>query len=69
MRVVSSDSLPTSGGRIPGIRAASIVLPVPGGPTINILCEPAAGDRDRPLDRLLPAHFAKIQMRRDCDAW
>jgi hypothetical protein len=29
-------------GRMPGKRAASIDLPVPGGPTISTLCAPAA---------------------------
>ena len=31
-----------SGGRIPGKRFASMVLPDPGGPIINTLCDPAA---------------------------
>ena len=42
MRVTSSASSGASGGRIPGKRRASIVLPVPGGPPSSRLWPPAA---------------------------
>src|SRR5580700_9778818 len=38
----SSASAGSSGGRIPGSRAASIDFPAPGGPTIKRLWPPAA---------------------------
>ena len=37
-----NSSVGVSGGRIDGSRAASIDLPAPGGPYINMLCPPAA---------------------------
>src|ERR1700689_4350401 len=37
MRVVSRDSVRLSGGRIPGIRWASMDFPVPGGPIISMV--------------------------------
>ncbi|MNS95357.1 hypothetical protein D3C72_1296130 [compost metagenome] len=40
--VMSSASLKLSGGRMPGNRLASIVLPDPGGPTNMMLWPPAA---------------------------
>lgn len=40
--VTSSASASVSGGKIVGSRRASIVLPLPGDPTIKILCPPAA---------------------------
>ena len=42
MRVTSSASSCSSGGRIPGRRRASIVFPVPGGPASRRLWPPAA---------------------------
>ena len=42
MRVVSIDSAAVSGGQIVGTRLASIVLPLPGGPSIRMLWLPAA---------------------------
>ena len=42
MRVISSDSPESGGGRMPGRRRASIVLPDPGGPVIRRLWRPAA---------------------------
>ena len=39
---VASDSASLIGGMMPGRRRASILLPVPGGPTNNRLCPPAA---------------------------
>ena len=42
MRVTSSASSRVRGGRIPPSRRASIVLPVPGGPTSSALWPPAA---------------------------
>lgn len=39
---VSSSSCAVSGGRMPGMRWASIDLPEPGGPVNNRLCPPAA---------------------------
>ncbi len=38
----SSASSVVIGGMIPAKRCASIVLPVPGGPTSSALCPPAA---------------------------
>jgi len=40
--VVSNASLSESGGRIPGSRFASMVLPDPGGPISSRLCPPDA---------------------------
>ena len=40
--VISIASAIVGGGRIPGSRRASIVLPAPGGPTMRRLCPPAA---------------------------
>ena len=42
IRVTSSAASSASGGRIPGSRRASIVLPVPGGPASSRLWPPAA---------------------------
>ena len=42
IRVASNASSNDIGGRIDGNRCASIVLPVPGGPTKSKLCPPAA---------------------------
>jgi len=42
MRVTSTASAVLSGGRIEGMRSASIVFPVPGGPLSITLCAPAA---------------------------
>ena len=42
MRLVSSASSQLIGGRIVGSRRASMVLPVPGGPTMKTLWPPAA---------------------------
>src|SRR5438094_4437884 len=39
--VVSSASSKVKGGRIEGMRLASMVLPEPGGPIIKMLCPPA----------------------------
>ena len=41
-RVMSRASAKSGGGRMPGTRRASIVLPAPGGPTMSRLCPPAA---------------------------
>ena len=41
MRVTSSASSGVRGGRMDGIRRASIVLPAPGDPTMSRLCPPA----------------------------
>ena len=41
-RCTSSASSKVSGGRMPGSRRASIVLPAPGGPMRSRLCPPAA---------------------------
>jgi len=40
--VVSSASFIVSGGRMLGTLLASMVFPLPGGPTRMILCPPAA---------------------------
>lgn len=37
MRVTSNDSSSVIGGRIPGSVRASMVLPEPGGPNINVV--------------------------------
>jgi hypothetical protein len=42
MVVASIASSNDNGGRMPGNRRASIVLPAPGGPIISRLCPPAA---------------------------
>ena len=42
IRVISSASSNDGGGKIPGSRLATIVLPAPGGPTMSRLCPPAA---------------------------
>ena len=42
MRVTSIASARLRGGRIEGMRCASIVLPVPGGPLSRLLWPPAA---------------------------
>src|SRR5262249_4640938 len=47
MRVASSAAEKSSGGRIPGRRRASSVLPRPGGPTKSRLCPPAAASARR----------------------
>ena len=62
MRVVSSDSSGVSGGRIVGIRLASMVLPLPGGPIISRLWWPAAAMVMRPLGRFLPADIGEVQI-------
>ena len=53
-RVTSRDSASASGGRRPGRRRASIVLPEPGGPDINRLCPPAAAITSARLARGWP---------------
>jgi len=58
-RVVSSDSAGVSGGRIVGIRLASIVLPDPGGPIINRLWCPAAATVSARLPDSWPRTSAK----------
>ena len=55
IRVTSSASSGVSGGRIAGRRRASIVLPVPGGPSQEQVV--AAGRRD--LERATPARRAR----------
>jgi hypothetical protein len=59
MRVVSIDSAAESGGRIVGIRFASIVLPPPGGPTMTQLCPPAAATQTARFAASCPRTSAK----------
>ena len=59
MRVTSSASSRVSGGRIPGSRRASIVLPVPGGPASSTLCSPAAASSSARRPRSWPRTSAR----------
>ena len=62
MRVVSRLSSGVSGGRIVGSRRASIVLPVPGEPSIRTLCAAGRGHGERPLGELLPPHVGEVDV-------
>ena len=64
MRVTSSASSLVSGGRMPGSRRPSIVLPVPGGPASSTLCSPAAASSKRPTATLLTAHLREVGQER-----
>ena len=57
--VVSSASPGDSGGRIVGIRRASIVFPEPGAPIISTLCPPAAAISSARLASACPFTSAK----------
>lgn len=59
MRVVSMDSAGVSSGRIVGIRLASIVLPLPGGPSISRLCTnlPSSGIMPKRIE-IMPTAFS-----------
>ena len=59
MRVTSSASSGSRGGRIPGRRRASIVLPVPGGPASSRLCRPAAASSSARRARSWPRTSAR----------
>ena len=59
MRVTSSASSRVSGGRMPGSRRASIVLPVPGGPASRTLCSPAAASSSARRPRSWPRTSAR----------
>ena len=73
MRVTSSASSSASGGRIPGSRRASIVLPVPGGPARSRLWRPAAAISSARRPRRCPFTSARsgqaIWTRPFCDRW
>ena len=58
--VISSASSKLGGGRMPGRRRASIVLPAPGGPTISRLWPPAAAISSARLASLLAAHVGEV---------
>ena len=64
MRVTSSASARVSGGRIDGSRRASIVLPVPGGPTSSRLCAPAAAMTSASIAGAWPRTSARSGSRR-----
>ena len=49
---------------MPGSRRASIVLPVPGGPTSSRLCAPGRGDLERTPCPLLAAHVGQLRSMR-----
>jgi hypothetical protein len=57
--VTSSDSSCVIGGKMDGMRRASIVLPQPGGPTRMALCPPAAA--------ISSARFATIWPQTICE--
>lgn len=57
--VVSNASSTLSGGRIVGMRRASIVLPEPGAPIINTLCPPAAAISSARFTAVCPFTSAK----------
>ena len=48
------------GGRMDGMRRASMVLPEPGGPIIKRLCASGGGHLQCSLGVLLPLHLGKI---------
>ena len=52
------------GGRMPGKRAASIDLPVPGGPTIRSAVAAGRGDLERALRLRLPLDVGEVRIRR-----
>ena len=64
MRVTSSASSRVSGGRMPGSRRPSIVLPVPGGPASSTLCSPAAASSSARRPALLAAHLREVGQER-----
>ena len=53
-----------SGGRIPGIRRASMVLPPPGGPIMSIECPPAAATSSARRADPLAADLGHVGPRR-----
>ncbi len=64
IRVTSIASSRVSGGRIDGIRRASIVLPVPGGPSINRLWRSGSRDLEREQRRGMTADVGQVGQRR-----
>ena len=60
MDATSSASSPSSAGSRPGSRCASMLLPVPGGPTSRMLCPPAAATSSARLRRRLAANIGEI---------
>ena len=64
IRVTSSASSRVSGGRMPGRRRPSIVLPVPGGPASSMLCSPAAAISSARRPRSWPTHLGEIGQER-----
>ena len=63
IRVTSSASSSPSGGRIPGSRRASIVLPVPGRPGEQQVVRSGRGDLEHPSRALLPADVGEVGRR------
>ena len=59
IRITSSASRGSSGGRIDGSRRPSIVLPVPGGPASSRLCPPAAASSSARRARSWPRTSAR----------
>ncbi len=62
--VVSRASSSVSGGQIPGMRLASIDLPLPGGPIIRTLCPPATATSMGALHVLLALHIGEVVLDR-----
>ena len=67
MRAVLSISSSSSGGRIDGMREASMVLPEPGGPIMSSPCLPAAAICKARLAKSLPA--TSLKSRLDSSSW
>ena len=64
----------SKGGRMPGSRRASIVLPAPGGPIISRLWPPAAATSSARRAKSLPAQVSEVQRHappvgRRCRGW
>ena len=61
IRITSSASRGSSGGRIDGSRRPSIVLPVPGGPASRRLWPPVAASSSARRARSWPAHVGEVR--------
>ena len=64
IRVTSSAASGSSGGRIPGSRRASIVLPVPGRPAEQEVVPACRGELERTPGALLTPHLGEVGERR-----